>query len=99
MSTGARVFSDPFNNPESINLVEDSFDYTMETPDYEFGDDFEFDENNFDASVFTESIVFDINDYVPDGIGAGFMRVKGQFKILPVFEASFWELGFALDLP
>ena len=48
---GMRIYDSDLTTFETI--YETNFDYELTLPDYQFGDEFEFDERPYDDSVFT----------------------------------------------
>lgn len=94
---GMRIYGSDLTTYQTI--VETSFDYELTLPDYQFGDDFEFDERPYDDAVFTATNTFEIGDYVDGAEGTGFQVVQGLFKAIPSFETTMWQFKFGLEMP
>lgn len=82
-----------------VTVAETSFTYTLDEPNYEFGDEYEFDERPYDDAIFTEFNDFQMGDYVDGAEGTGFQMVQGLFKAIPNFETTMWIFKLSLEMP
>lgn len=90
---------DPNNPTQADPVSEQTFDFILAQPVYEFGDDLVFDEDPIDDVVTKQSRVFNIGDYIQDATEVGFQKFKGAFKVVPAFETLLWRMQFTLEMP
>lgn len=100
---GYRIYDADMTTFEDI-VNEKTFTFELVEPSYEFGDAFEFDEGVSEDSVFKESSLLDLADFVApfwaeDISGKGFQKVAGAFKVVPNFDTTLWMFKFTLEMP
>jgi len=62
----------------------------MDQPDYKFGEAHEFKEEPQPLEGFRKSEKFEMADFVSGGTGKGFVKLEGDFKMIPNFETLKW---------
>ena len=96
---GAAKFAD--ENDTSGKPIGDGAEETFELakPDYKFGDAFEFNEEPKPVDGFKQTLPFQMSDYDATFTGKGFVKMIGDFKMVPNFESLFWQFTFSLEMP
>lgn len=77
-------------NNETYTIQNNSFEFELSEPSYEFGDAFEFDESPYFEEVFNGYNDFQMSDYVSSSEGVGFQKLQGGFQAIPNFETTLW---------
>ena len=95
---GSRVYESD-DATDFVTLTEETFDYELKKPEYNFGDDFEFDEAPFKDELFSEYRDFSMSDFEANAEGTGFQLFSGGFTVIPNFDTALWEFKFDLDMP
>ena len=99
MKHGARLYHDSSTATAFKKIAEATFDFTLETPSYEFGDRFEVTDEPSSKDAFTEYQRFAMTDLVAGEEGTGFLKTTGGFRIIPNFAIMNWQFQFALEMP
>lgn len=99
MKTGARVYHDISDANAFKKIAENTFEFTLEKPSYEFGDRFEVTDEPSSKDAFTKYQQFAMPDLKSGTEGTGFLKTTGGFRIIPNFAIMNWQFQFALEMP
>ena len=84
VSSGMRIYDEDLTTFETV--FDTTFDYNLDEPTYEFGDEYEFDERPYDDAIFTEESNFEWTDLFNEEVdGTGAQIVQGYFTAFPNF--------------
>lgn len=68
-------------------------------PDYKFGDEYEFKEEPRPVDGFKKSYPFQMSGFDANLSGKGFVKLVGDYKMVPNFETLMWQFTFSLAMP
>jgi len=74
-------------------------EYKMEKPTYKFGDEFELSEEPQPLDGFNKYEPFEMSDFDPTLSGKGFVKLQGDYQMVPNFETLMWQMTFSLEMP
>jgi hypothetical protein len=98
VKAGARVYQDALAT--QFKTIKDvTFDYTSTKPDYKFGDEFELSEEPQALEGFNRYEPFNMANFDSSLTGTGFVKLEGNYAMIPNFEALFWSMKFSLEMP
>ena len=99
VETGVRIFDDANDATKSKKVVEDSFEFKLEKPEYKFGDAYDFSDKPSTLDAWSKGSDFDLSEIISGATGKGFLKVSGGFRVAPNFNSFSYQLQFAADLP
>ena len=89
VKAGSRVYAT--EDATSYKKIKDiTYEYTMTKPDYKFGDEHELSEEPQPLAGFNKYEPFEMSDFASDLKGKGFVKLEGDFKMVPNFETLMW---------
>ena len=98
VKAGARIYTS--DSATSYKKIQDmTYDYTMTKPDYKFGDEHELSEEPQPLAGFNKYEPFEMSTFDSSLTGKGFVKLVGDFKMVPNFETLMWEMVFSLEMP
>lgn len=99
VETGVRLFDDAGDATKSKKIVEESFEFTLDKPEYKFGDAYDFSDKPSTLDAWSKGSDFDLSEIIEGATGKGFLKVAGGFRVAPNFNSFSYQLQFAADLP
>jgi len=98
VKAGSRVYAD--KEATSFKKIKDTtYEYKMDKPDYKFGDEYELSEEPQPLAGFNKYEPFEMNTFDSSFKGKGFVKLEGDFKMVPNFETLMWQMTFSLEMP
>jgi hypothetical protein len=98
VKAGARLYKDALAT-RFTNIKDVTFDYTSTKPDYKFGEEFELSEEPAALEGFNRHEKFNMANFDPSLTGTGFVKLEGNYAMIPNFETLFWSMKFSLEMP
>lgn len=98
VKAGTRVYVD--NLSTSYKTLKDlSYEYSMTKPDYKFGEEYELSEEPQPLDGFNKYEPFEMSDFDASLSGKGFVKLEGNYQMVPNFETLMWQMTFSLEMP
>jgi hypothetical protein len=98
VKAGARVYADALAT-QFKKIKDVTFEYTSTKPTYKFGEAFELNEEPQPLEGFNKYEPFNMQTFDSSLTGKGFVKLDGNFAMIPNFETLFWQMTFSLEMP